>query len=145
MTKQEADRVKAFLRQAYYLDRAGKLILEELDALRKDVSRCGDPVPRELEMRLDAAEARQLATMVKFIDKYKEISDVILSLRPSLVREVLERRYLLFQPWEEQTDRKTGQPVSGIAEQMGYSRERILQLHRAGLERIARAHPELTK
>ena len=128
---------KEYLRQAYIIDRKIKLDTEKLEAARSALygktvryDRDGSkPVPHgngtenavlrvlELEERLDK-EIDELT------EKRQEIDRAVNAVPDEVQREVLTRRYLLFQKWEV------------IAEEMSYSVQHIFRLHNLALRNM---------
>ena len=72
----------------------------------------------------------------KLIDMRIEIENAIASVPDPIQREVLERRYLMYQPFEGGYDKKTGIYIKGIDEAMGYSVRQVYRLHRYGLQKV---------
>ena len=73
----------------------------------------------------------------QLVTKRLEIENAIKSVRDDAQREVLERRYLLFQRWESRFDGRTGEYIKGIAESMGYSERQIYRLHGKALKNVS--------
>lgn len=129
---------KEYLQQAYLIDRKIKLDTEKLEAARlalygKTVRYDRDgskPVPQgngtenavlrvlELEERLDKEIDR-------LTEKRQEIEQAVGSVPDDVQREVLTRRYLLYQKF------------SDIAFEMGYTERRIFQVHGEALKNIS--------
>lgn len=129
---------KEYLQQAYIIDRKIRLDTEKLAAARSalygktvrydtDVSK---PVPRgnaaesavlcvvELEERLNAE-------IDEFTAKRQEIEQTVNAVPDEVQREVLTRRYLLYQKWET------------IAAEMNYSERHIRRLHGYALKNMS--------
>ncbi len=81
-----------------------------------------------------------IAKVIDYEHKADEMIDRLISVRieiekaiqlvpDSVQREILERRYLLFQPWESYFDTKTGEKIIGIDEAMHYSSRQIYRIH----------------
>ena len=66
-----------------------------------------------------------------------EIERVIQSVPDGIQREILERRYLLFQQWDSGYDKATGDYKKGIYDSMNFSRRQIFRLHREALRNVA--------
>lgn len=66
-----------------------------------------------------------------------EIEKVIQLLPDPTQREVLERRYLLFQLWDSGYDKVTGEYKKGIYDSMNFSRRQIFRIHREALKNVA--------
>lgn len=129
---------KEYLQQAYIIDRKIKLDTEKLEAARSALygktvryDRDGSkPVPHnngtenavlrvlELEERLDKEIDR-------LVEKWQEIERAVGSVPDEVQREVLTRRYLLYQKF------------SDIAFEMGYTERRIFQMHGEALKNIS--------
>lgn len=130
---------KEYLQQAYIIDRKIKLDTEKLEAARSALygktvryDRVGSkPVPQgngtenavlrvlELEERLDKEIDR-------LTEKRQEIEKAVNAVPADDVqREVLTRRYLLYQKWEV------------IAEEMNYSERHIRRLHGHALKNMS--------
>ncbi|MCM1024426.1 MAG: hypothetical protein NC395_10265 [Prevotella sp.] len=129
---------KEYLRQAYIIDRKIRLDTEKLAAARsalygKTVRYDGDgskPAARgnvtenavlrvlELEERLDR-EIDELSS------KRAEIERAVNAIPDEAWREVLTRRYLLYQKWEV------------IAEKMNYSERHVRRLHGVALKNMS--------
>ena len=129
---------KEYLQQAYIIDRKIKLDTEKLEAARSALygktvryDRDGSkPVPHgngtenavlrvlELEERLDKEIDR-------LTEKRQEIERAVNAIPDEVQREVLTRRYLLYQKWED------------IAQEMGYTKRRIFQIQGNALKNIS--------
>lgn len=129
---------KEYLQQAYRIDRKIKLDAEKLAAARsalygKTARYDSDgtmPVSRgnvtesavlrvmELEERLNR-EIDELTAM------RQEIELTVNAVPDEVQREILTRRYLLYQKWED------------IAREMGYTKRRIFQIHGNALKNIS--------
>jgi DNA-directed RNA polymerase specialized sigma24 family protein len=81
--------------------------------------RMPDTISKIVEYEQRAAELRTL-----YVEKYIEIDKTIRNVTNTMQREVLERRYLLYQKWQQ------------IADEMNYSIQNIYILHRKGLQKI---------
>ena len=127
---------KEYLSQAYKMDRRVRLIELKIEKLRsmlecsspsleaagsgKSADRMPDTVSKIMEYEQRAAELRSA-----LIVKYLEIDQAIRCVTDSTQREVLERRYLLFQKWDQ------------IADEMSYTERRVYQLHGNALKKIS--------
>lgn len=103
---------KEYLQQAYKMDKRIRILQGKVDKLRSaleyhspslegssgsgNADRMPDTISKIMEYEQHAA---QLQT--EFVDKYTEIDKVIHSVEDDTLREVLERRYLLYQKWEQ--------------------------------------------
>ena len=72
----------------------------------------------------------------KLVSKWMEIEKAIAAVPDEVQREVLERRYLLYQSWETYFDKRTGERVIGIDESMNYSARQIYRFHGEALSWI---------
>lgn len=95
-------------------------------------------------IKIEEYESRQKELRDKLVEKKLEIENVIQAVQSPVQREVLERRYLLYQQWEShaewRTDELTGRRyrvfVNGIAEDMNYSPQAIYKIHGKALQNI---------
>ena len=126
---------KEYLSQAYKMDRRVRLIELKIEKLRsmlecsspsleatgggKGADRLPDTVSKIMEYEQRAAELRSA-----LIVKYLEIDQAIRCVADITQREVLERRYLLYQRWNR------------IAEEMNYSVDNVYKLHGKALQKI---------
>lgn len=134
MTTEE---VKAYLWQAYKLDKRLQREKRKLDKLRSSVEyrspsfegngsgcggadKLGDAVTRIIERseRVDELAA-------EYAKKYEEVEKCIRAIEDDALEEVLELRYLQYMKWEE------------IANAMHYTERRVLQLHGLALHKIS--------
>lgn len=134
---------KEYLGQVYYIDREINMTLAKVDKLRKSLygkgqkfddvggsksSQSSDEIGDVVAMVIDY-ENKANALIDKLIKARIEIETAIKLVPDSIQREVLERRYLLFQPWETYFDIKTGDKIIGIDEAMHYSSRQIYRIH----------------
>lgn len=139
---------KEYLSQAYYIDREINLILAKADKLRQSLygraatydstggvksSGDKDTLGRTFE-KIDEYERKANELIDSLIEKRIEIENTIKAVPDSIQREVLERRYLLFQEWDSGYDTNTGEYKKGICEEMKYSRAQIFRIHGKALE-----------
>ena len=139
---------KEYLNQAYYIDREINLTLAKADKLRQSLygravtydstggvksSSDKDVIGKTIE-KIDEYERKANELIDGLIEKRIEIENTIKAVPDSVQREVLERRYLLFQEWESEYDRNTGEYKKGICEEMKYSRAQIFRIHGKALE-----------
>ncbi len=126
---------KEYLSQVRTMDNRLRLIGQKIERLRSvleyrspsfegaggggNADRLPDTVSLIMEYEQQAEKLR-----VEYIEKFKEIDRCIAAVPDAVLREVLERRYLHYQHWEQ------------IAEEMHYSQRHILRLHGAALQRI---------
>lgn len=140
--------VKDYLGQVYHLDRKVDMILKKADAMRQSLygrssntnsggqHTGGDTLGKAIAKVVDY-ERRADEIIDKLIDARIEIERVIKDVPDPVQREVLERRYLLFQPWDGHFDRNTGEYIKGIYEMMNCSRRQMFNCHSEALKTIA--------
>ena len=137
---------KEYLSQAYKLDKQADMILQKAAALRKSLYGRGqtyentghsntDGIAKAIEKVADY-ERKADEIIDRLIDMRIEIENAIASVPDPVQREVLERRYLMYQPFEGGYDKKTGTYIKGIDESMGYSVRQIYRFHGYGLQKI---------
>ena len=138
---------KEYLSQAYKLDKQADMILQKADAMRKSLYGRGqnyentghnsnnDGIAKAIEKVADY-ERKADKVIDKLVDMRIEIENAIASVPDPIQREVLERRYLMYQPFEGGYDKKTGLYIKGIDEAMGYSVRQVYRLHRYGLQKV---------
>lgn len=134
MTKQEADRVKAFLRQAEVCDRRMKRMYDRLTELRSKLTysppglsggggsgsdRLTAGMEKLIRLEEQASQLRE-----EYAEVYFRVSDAISSVGNDTLEELLELRYLHYRKWED------------IAHIMHYSLRRVHQLHGRALEKL---------
>lgn len=132
---------KEYLSQAYYLDREINIALAKSQKMRESLygrgvssdgvnvkSGASDVFAETIE-KVIAYEEKANKLINALVDKKLEIETVISKLKSPTEREVLERRYLLYQPFESKYDQSTGEYIKGIAEMMGYSERQIYRIH----------------
>ena len=136
---------KEYLNQAYKLDRKANMILQKADAMRKSLygrgqtyeggghSDSSDSIAKAITKVVDY-ERKADEVIDKLIDKRIEIENLIKLVPDPVQREVLERRYLLYQSLDGFYDKISGQYIKGIYEIMGYSRSQVFKHHQKGLE-----------
>lgn len=130
---------KEYLRQAYIIDRKIRLDTEKLAAARSALygkavrydSDGSKPVPRgnvteSAVLRIVELEERLNAEIDELTAKRQEIECAVCSVPDEVQREVLTRRYLLYQKWEV------------IAEEMCYSERQVFRIHGAALRALKR-------
>lgn len=138
---------KEYLSQAYKLDKQADMIMQKADAMRKSLYGRGqnyentghnsnnDGIAKAIEKVADY-ERKADEIIDELVNKRIEIENII-SLVPDYdQREVLEKRYLLYQSWDGYYDKMTGEYVKGIWETMGKSRSRVFEYHQKGLDFI---------
>ena len=138
---------KEYLSQAYRLDKQADMIIQKADALRKSLYGRGQNSESGKSTPSGDSLAKAIAKVVDYERKADEIIDELVDMRIEIEnaiaeipdpaqREVLERRYLMYQPFEGGYDKKTGAYIKGIDESMGYSVRQVYRLHRYGLQKI---------
>jgi hypothetical protein len=106
---------KEYLRQAYKMDKRIRILQGKVDKLRSaleyhspsleggggsgSADRMPDTISKIMEYEQHAAQLQ-----AAYVDKYIEIDRAIHSVEDDTMREVLERRYLLYQKWEQVAD-----------------------------------------
>lgn len=153
MTTEERVHIKAskdYLNQAYYIDRKIALDIEKLEKMRSSLygkgggyqndgsqhTAGGNAIERALVKVLEYEEQIN-AEIDELVCKRIEIDRAIQSIADPVQREILERRYLAFQPWNSYYNKRTKKYVKGIAESMGYSVRQILRLHTEALKKMS--------
>lgn len=129
---------KEYLQQAYMIDRRLKLNTERLSAARSALygkavrynSDGSKPVPRgnvteSAVLRVMELEERLAKEIDELTEKRREIERAVNAVPDEVQREVLTRRYLLYQKWEV------------IAEEMCYSERHIRRLHCYALKNMS--------
>lgn len=129
---------KEYLRQAYIIDKRLKLDTERLSAARSALygkaarydSDGSKPVPRgnvteSAVLRVVELEERLAKEIDELTAKRREIECAVNAVPDEVQREVLTRRYLLYQKWEV------------ISREMGYTERRIFQIHGDALKNIS--------
>ena len=134
---------KEYLGQVYYIDREINMTLAKADKLRKSLYGKGqkfDDIGGSKSSQSSDKIGDVIATVIDYENKANALIDKLIKARieietaiklvpDSIQREVLERRYLLFQPWETYFDIKTGDKIIGIDEAMHYSSRQIYRIH----------------
>ncbi len=128
---------KEYMQQAFLLDKRIKLDIEKLTAMRSALYGRGvtydsngshggnDNGVERAVCKVMEYEEKLNGEIDRLVSTRLEIEDAISHIPDDILRELLTRRYLLFQRWEV------------IAEKMGYSQRRIFQLHGKALKKIA--------
>lgn len=128
-------KAKEFLSSAYKMDRQTQVLAEKIRRLRSMLDYRSPPfdgiggggssdrMSDTVSMIVDYE--RQLQELQKqLVTRYIEIDGVISKVDDEPLREVLERRYLLYQKWDQ------------IAAAMSYSERHVHRLHSAALQLI---------
>lgn len=127
---------KEYLMQVYKMDRRIRILQGKVEKLRAGLEyhspsfesggsggspdKMPDTLSKIMEYEQHAAQLQ-----AAYIDKYLEIEKIIRSVKDDRLREVLERRYLLYQKWDQ------------IASEMNYTLRRTYQLHGDALQKIS--------
>lgn len=122
------EKKKEYLSGYKYAKKREKRILEQIQKLRLDVMfPClqGDGMPRgssqsdlsDYMERRDELEEELKQEMLNAITEYTEIHKAIQKMKSEEEKEILERKYLMRQTWEE------------IAEHMEYGRTTVIRKH----------------
>ena len=138
---------KEYLSQAYRLDKQADMILQKAEALRKSLYGRGQNYENTGHISNNGSLAKAIEKVADYERKADEIIDKLVDMRieienainevpDPIQREVLERRYLMYQPFEGGYDKKTGAYIKGIDEIMGYSARQIYRFHGYGLQKI---------
>lgn len=128
---------KEYLNQAYRIDRRINNDLEKLSAIKvslygrssgfgnesKNKVHSGNSIEKAYAKYIDFKDEIN-AEIDLLIDKKLEIAETIDKLPDERLKEILIRRYLKFQKWDD------------IAQEMHYSRQHILRLHRLALQKM---------
>ena len=131
---------KEYLSQVYKMDKRIRILQGKVEKLRASLEyhspslesggsggspdKMPDTISKIMEYEQHAAQLQ-----AAYVDKYIEIDRAIHSVEDTTLREVLERRYLLYQKWDQ------------IAVEMNYSRRRATQLHGKALKNISLNFP----
>ncbi|MBQ7071732.1 MAG: hypothetical protein IJM87_10715 [Ruminococcus sp.] len=105
---------KDYLRQIYRLDRRIELDRRKIEKLRAVLDykppsggsgsgSSADRIPDTLAKIIEYEEQAERLTK-RYIELYSEIEKAIAAVSDPVLREVLERRYLLYQKWEDIAD-----------------------------------------
>ena len=126
---------KGYLRQLYHLDRRIEIDRRKIEKLRAVLdykppsggSGSGSSTDRIPDTLAKIIEYEEQAERLKkiYIEIYETAEQAVKAVEDPVLREVLERRYFLYQKWEE------------IAEEMNYTARRVHQLHGKALQKIS--------
>lgn len=105
---------KDYLKQIYRLDRRIELDRRKIEKLRAVLDykppsggsgsgSSADRIPDTLAKIIEYEEQAERLTK-RYIEVYMEVETAIAAVSDPVLREVLERRYLLYQKWEEIAD-----------------------------------------
>ena len=127
---------KEYLRQVYKMDKRLHIIQRKVEILRSaleyhspSLDSCGggssadkmpDTISKIMEYEHHAEQLR-----AEYVNRYIEIEKAIYEVEDENLREILERRYLIYQKWDQ------------IAEEMHYTVRRVYQLHGDALRKIS--------
>ena len=126
---------KEYLQQAYKMDRRIRIIEAKAEKLRAALEysppsfsgagggSSADRMPDMISLIVEY-EQRAVQLRAEYVEKYIEIDKAIRSIQNPVQREVLERRYLLYQKWQQ------------IADEMHYSVQNVYILHGKALQKI---------
>ena len=138
---------KKYLQKAYELDREANMLVLKAAAIRQRLygrgqmegnggtSHTGDSLGATVAAVIDY-EKEVDATIAQLVEKWLRIERTIKAVRDPVEREVLERRYLMYQPFESGYDKRSGEYIIGIAESLGYCERQIYRIHGAALKHI---------
>ena len=140
---------KEYLNQAYYIDRRIKMTIAKAEKMRASITyksptfenlgssskSTSDILSKAIAKVIDY-EHRADELVDLLVEKRVEIENVIQAIPDDAQREILERRYLLFQRWEGRFDERTGEYVKGIIDYMNYSPRAVYKLHGEALKNI---------
>lgn len=141
---------KEYLGQAYVIERRIGIIRRKMQALRSALeyrspnmeggsSGRGSDRMSENVSRIIEYERRSDELVNALIKRRMEIEDAINTIADPVQREILERRYLLYEPWEGHFDENTGEYIRGIAENMNFSPRWIFKQHGLALKEIQKS------
>ena len=124
---------KEYLKQVRIMDQRLKLEREKLDRLRSAVEYRspgfegggGGSDKSEAFNKLIELTERYDRMAADYIDFYNAAEQKMISVEDPTLREILERRYLLYQKWEQ------------IAEDMNYTVRHITRLHGQALQKMS--------
>lgn len=138
---------KEYLQQAYILDRRINITLAKIEKMESALeykspsfdsiggSGQGDNMADTIAKIVDyKTQAQKLIS--ELVDKRLEIEYAVQSVPDSVQREILERRYLLYQDWESRFNERTGEYIKGIAESMNYSPRWVFKQHGLALKNL---------
>jgi hypothetical protein len=138
---------KKYLQKAYELDREANMLVLKAATIRQRLygrgqsegnsgtNQAGDALGATVAAVIDYENEVDCA-IAKLVDKWLRIEETIKAVRDPVEREVLERRYLMYQPFESGYDKRSGEYIVGIAESMGYCERQIYRIHGAALNHI---------
>ncbi len=130
---------KEYLNQAFALDREADMILKKADLMEKSLygrdqnSKSGI---KETIEKIKAYRKQGNEKIAELVDIRIEIENAIYSVPDPIQRNILERRFLLYQRFDGHYDRISGEYIKGIYEEIGYSRRQMFRLYNKGLETV---------
>lgn len=140
---------KEYLQQAYKIDQKIKLNKDKLKKMRsqlygKSINYESDgsqhtPSGNSTEatiVRVMEYEEQINAENDKLISKRLEIEQVINAVPDDVQREILTRRFLLYQEFESHYDKNAEKHIVGIDEEIGYSARQMYRLYNDGLKAV---------
>ena len=138
---------KEYLSQAYKLDKQADMILQKAAAMRNSLygrgqnGESGKPAPSRDSLakaitKVVDYERKADELIDRLVDMRIEIENAISEVPDPIQREVLERRYLLYQSWDGYYDTETGDYIKGIYERMKCSRRQMFRYYNEGLKFI---------
>lgn len=143
---------KEYLMQARKLDREIKLAKEKILKMRsalygKSITYDGDGAQHtgasdnSTERAIVAVteyERKKNVLICTCIETRIEIEKTIQIIPDEVQREILERRYLLYQDWESHYDKRTGEYIKGIDEALGYEARQVYRKHGEALRYLSK-------
>ncbi|MBR1592420.1 MAG: hypothetical protein IJ666_05340 [Ruminococcus sp.] len=127
---------KEYLSQAYSLDRLAYMTLMKAEEMRRSLYGRNSIQNFGAAEKVIDYEKKADETINRLIDTRIKIEKAISAVPDGVQREILERRYLMYQPFEGGYDKKSGEYIRGIAEDMNYSERQIYRLHLTALKYI---------
>ncbi len=126
---------KEYLNQAYKLDREAEMLLQKAESMRKSLYGRGQCIEGRSTGTDKDSIGKTIAKVIDYERQADELIDRLVGIRVGIEnavrevpdpvqREVLERKYLLYQSWDS------------IARAMNYSERHIRRLHSRALEKI---------
>ena len=141
---------KEYLSTAYEIERQVKLIELTIEKLKSQLEYAGisyentgashgsgsfDKMPKVIE-KVAEYEHKKQERALALIDKRLQIEQSIDALSDANQREVLTRRYILYQRLEGKFNEKNGKYIMGINDHMHYSKSAIYRIHGEALKNI---------
>ena len=140
---------KEYLYQAYIIDKQINLKLAKAQQMRESLygrevnldniggqHAASDSLGSAI-VKVIAYEQEANKLIDKLVDKRLEIEKVISAITNPIQKEILERRYLLCQPFKNKYDKETGVLIAkGIKEDMSFSYDWVVHQHGEALKKI---------